>query len=398
MKKNVAGQKVGVQMVSATDGSAFTGSVTVAVTLDAGTQATGTVGSGACTHEGNGYHTYAPAQAETNGDLVAFTFTGTGAVPATVQIYTSFPQTGDNYARIGAPVGASISADIAAVQSDTDNIQTRIPAALVSGRMDASVGAYQTGLTPLQPTTAGRTLDVTATGAAGVDWGNVENPTTVVGLSGTTVKTATDVATDTAAIKAKTDNLPASPAATGDAMTLTSAYDAAKTAADATAVASSFTSVLSKLLKYVQLMVRKDAAIATDNATELTAINANGGTGAGSFDNTTEAVQAIRDRGDAAWVTATGFSTLDAAGVRTAVGLASANLDTQLAAKAEPGDAMALTADALDAASLAASAGTEIAAAVQTSAATTPLPSDVKKINATTITGTGVLGDEFGPA
>lgn len=41
--------------------------------------------------------------------------------------------------------------------------------------MDASVGAYQTGLTPLQPTVAGRTLDVTATGAAGIDWGNVEN-------------------------------------------------------------------------------------------------------------------------------------------------------------------------------------------------------------------------------
>ena len=39
------------------------------------------------------------------------------------------------------------------------------------------------------------------------------------------------VKTDTAAINAKTTNLPASPAATGAAMTLTSAYDAAKTAA-----------------------------------------------------------------------------------------------------------------------------------------------------------------------
>ena len=39
------------------------------------------------------------------------------------------------------------------------------------------------------------------------------------------------VKTDTAAIKLKTDNLPASPAATGAAMTLTAAYDAAKTAA-----------------------------------------------------------------------------------------------------------------------------------------------------------------------
>jgi len=44
--------------------------------------------------------------------------------------------------------------------------------------------------------------------------------------------------------------------------------------------------LLDKLLAYVQLLVRADAAIATDRATELTAINANQGSGAGSFDNT----------------------------------------------------------------------------------------------------------------
>jgi hypothetical protein len=97
MKKNVAGQKIGCQMVSATDGSAFTSAVTVYVCGDAGTQAAGSVGSGACAHEGNGYHTYAPAGSETNYDLVAFTFVGTGAVPATVQVFTAFPQTGDAY-------------------------------------------------------------------------------------------------------------------------------------------------------------------------------------------------------------------------------------------------------------------------------------------------------------
>ena len=101
MKKNVAGQKVGCHLVSATDGSAFTGAVTVYVTVDAGTQGAGSVGSGACTSEGNGFHTYAPAQAETNGDHVAFTFTGTGAVSATVQVYPTFPQTGDSFALIG---------------------------------------------------------------------------------------------------------------------------------------------------------------------------------------------------------------------------------------------------------------------------------------------------------
>jgi hypothetical protein len=51
----------------------------------------------------------------------------------------------------------------------------------------------------------------------------------------------------------------------------------------------------SKLLKYVQLLFRKDAAIATDNATELTAINADGGSGAGSVDNTTDSQQGIAD-------------------------------------------------------------------------------------------------------
>lgn len=113
-------------MVSATDGSAFTGSVTVSVTIDAGVQATGSVASGACTHEGNGYHTYAPAQAETNGALIAFTFTGTGAVPATVQVYTI---AGDSFTRLGAPAGASISADLLAIDNFVDGLEATIGAA-----------------------------------------------------------------------------------------------------------------------------------------------------------------------------------------------------------------------------------------------------------------------------
>jgi hypothetical protein len=55
----------------------------------------------------------------------------------------------------------------------------------------------------LMPTTAGRKLDVSATGEAGVDWANVGSPTTVVGLTGTTVKTATDVETDTQDIQSR---------------------------------------------------------------------------------------------------------------------------------------------------------------------------------------------------
>jgi hypothetical protein len=49
----------------------------------------------------------------------------------------------------------------------------------------------------IKPTTAGRTLDVSAGGEAGIDLANVGSPTTTVNLSGVTIKTATDIETDT---------------------------------------------------------------------------------------------------------------------------------------------------------------------------------------------------------
>jgi len=85
-----------------------------------------------------------------------------------------------------------------------------------------------------------------------------------------------EIASEIASILAVTDNLPNSGALTDLA-----------TAA--------------KLLAYIQLLSRSDVAINTDNATELTAINADGGSGAGNFDNQTDSEEAIRDRGDADW-------------------------------------------------------------------------------------------------
>jgi hypothetical protein len=55
----------------------------------------------------------------------------------------------------------------------------------------------------LYPTTAGRKLDVSAGGEAGIDWANIGSPTTTVNFSGTTIKTATDVETDTADIQTR---------------------------------------------------------------------------------------------------------------------------------------------------------------------------------------------------
>lgn len=54
------------------------------------------------------------------------------------------------------------------------------------------VGSFSIAKTSaLRPTTVGRTLDVTAGGCAGVDWANVESPTTTLGLTNTTVGTVT---------------------------------------------------------------------------------------------------------------------------------------------------------------------------------------------------------------
>lgn len=50
---------------------------------------------------------------------------------------------------------------------------------------------------PLRPTTAARTLDVSATGEAGIDWANVGSPTTSLALTGTTIAVTQKVDVDT---------------------------------------------------------------------------------------------------------------------------------------------------------------------------------------------------------
>lgn len=119
---------------------------------------------------------------------------------------TTVPQTGDSYARLGAPAGASVSADVAAVKSD----------------LDAGVTVT---------TNNDKTGYGLSSAAIQAIWDALTSAFTTVGSIGKLL--VDNVTASIAAVKAKTDNLPASPAATGDAMILTSAYDAAKTAAQA---------------------------------------------------------------------------------------------------------------------------------------------------------------------
>lgn len=70
--------------------------------------------------------------------------------------------------------------------------------------------------------------------------------------------------------------------------------------------------LVTKIRKYFQLLFRSDTAISTDNATELTELNANGGSGAGDASNQTESLEAIRDRGDVVWITGSGGDATEA--------------------------------------------------------------------------------------
>ena len=119
---------------------------------------------------------------ENNGTLLTLGGKSSSTGCVIIPVSWSNELTGDAFARLGAPAGASVSADIAAVKSDT-------------GATLADTNELQTDLTN------GGRLDLL-----------VDD------------------------IKAKTDNLPASPAAVGSAMTLTSAYDAAKSAASQASV------------------------------------------------------------------------------------------------------------------------------------------------------------------
>lgn len=111
---------------------------------------------------------------------------------------------------------AFVDASVAAVQADTDDLQTRIPATLVSGRMDASVGVMAANVVTAAALATDAVAEIQAglstfaggavasvTGAVGSVTGNVAGSVaSVIGLT----------ASDVGAIKAKTDNLPINPA------------------------------------------------------------------------------------------------------------------------------------------------------------------------------------------
>ena len=342
MKKNVAGQKIGVQMITAADGAVFTSTVTVYVTGDAGTQAIGTVGSGVCTHEGNGYHTYAPSQAETNYDLTAFTFIGTGAIATTLQAYNSFPQTVDNN------VLASGATGFAAIDTVVDNILLDTAEIGTAGAGLTNIGtiATVTNLTNLPSitanwlTAAGTAADFTTEIQAGLATSTaLATVDTVVDGIQTDLSNATD---GLGAIKAETALILVDTGTTleahltdikgGTFSGATDSLEAIRDRGDAawtTGAGGSSPTVIQIRQEMDSNSTQLAAIVADTNELQTDDIPGRLTTIEGAtFSGTTDSLEAIRDRGDAAWTTGAGGSAPTVAQIRTEMD----NNSTQLAA------------------------------------------------------------------
>lgn len=145
---------------------------------------------------------------DSNGASITRSTNGTISVykdGGTTQSTTGVTDTEDFDSLTGVHlVAIDTSADGTFYSAGSDFIVVLSAATIDTRTVNAALFSFSlNNRTPLRPTTAGRTLDVSAGGEAGVDWANVGSPTTTVGLSGTTVKTATDVETDTADIQSR---------------------------------------------------------------------------------------------------------------------------------------------------------------------------------------------------
>jgi len=227
---------------------------------------------------------------------------------------------------------------------------------------------------PLKPTTAGRTLDVSSGGEAGLDWANIGSPTTTVNLSGTTISTSQTVATVTNRVTANTDQLAGQTvtAAAGVTFPTSVASPTNITSGTITTVGTVTNRVTANtdqwggvtvtgmpMPTYTQptgfLAATFPGTVSSLTAAGVWQTDVSGYTTAGyagtylkgagsSGDPWSSALPGSYAAGTAGYIVGTNLNAtvssrlasasytapLDAAGVRSAVGLASANLDTQL--------------------------------------------------------------------
>jgi LysM repeat protein len=121
--------------------------------------------------------------------------THTGAVIPTVSTVTNGVTVSTNSDKTGYSLSQSFPSNFASLGINASGHVSRVVlvdtvsavTGLTASNLDAAVSSR------LAPTVSGRTLDVTATGAAGIDWGNIENQGSQVVLYDTSIQNVTSV-------------------------------------------------------------------------------------------------------------------------------------------------------------------------------------------------------------
>jgi len=134
-------------VVQISDGAVQTAGVTVRILPFGGSEADGV---GTVAYSTDGVVLYTPTQAETNYTSFVLIAKKTGCIPASVTVVTSASATagyaGTDQSKI---TNATSTVDLSGttiktatdIETDTQDIQSRIPSALVGGRMDSYLGA-----------------------------------------------------------------------------------------------------------------------------------------------------------------------------------------------------------------------------------------------------------------
>lgn len=196
-----------------------------------------------------------------------------------------------------------------------------LPNALVSGDVPAADSAGTTTLVSRLTSTRAGYLDLinTINSAVAVIDGIVDSilldtatlpsdPADQSLLTASISATQSAITAQTDIIKAKTNNLPASPAATGAQMDLVAAPNAtAVTAIQAgLATAANQTTILNRLGAWTGTGVNTVLGAFRATVSKAVSLPSDLTFGGLTYDNTTDALEALRDRGDAAWITGSG--------------------------------------------------------------------------------------------
>lgn len=286
------------------DGTLVTGwtGADTEVALDGGTYVDATNELTEIGTSGTGFIDFTAAEMNADAVLIKATVTNSGALPLTLTVYPE--EIGDYRSNVEQWGGTAVATAI--VNASLEKILGTAVTEGTAGRLAARLSSF------LDVATANLTLN--SANQTGDAYGIVNSGTHGNAALKALLDAIDDfIDTEVAAIKAKTDNLPASPANESTLNTISSklgspvgasmSVDIAAVKADTNTIVTRITSTLfsgiTSLKNWLGALAGK-----TPDTTTRAEINAT--TAGANYNETTDSQEAIRDRGDAAWVTGGG--------------------------------------------------------------------------------------------